>query len=85
MSWSAWALDVTRSTQDSRDWHVYRGVLSNGAYVYDQQQYPKQQYPECVGSKSLGLGVVTFLILSSSQQLIQLLNSQSPSQPPYGE
>jgi hypothetical protein len=85
MSWSSWVFDETRSTQDHRDWHVYRAILSNGAYLYDQRQYPKQQYPECVGSNTLGLRILKSLTLSSSQQLIQLLNSHPISQLPYSE
>jgi hypothetical protein len=44
--WSSWSLDLARSEQDYEHWHVYRAALVSGKYVYDQQQYPRQDYPK---------------------------------------
>jgi hypothetical protein len=45
-SWSTWGLDLARCDQDYEQWHVYRAAVVNGKYIYDQQQYQRQQYPE---------------------------------------
>ena len=46
MSFSSWGLDLARSDQDQDSWHVYRAAIVNGKYVYDQQHYLRQLYPE---------------------------------------
>jgi hypothetical protein len=46
MSFSSWSLDLARSGQDQENWHVYRAAIVHGKYVYDQQQYSRQLYPE---------------------------------------
>ena len=45
-SWTGWGIDLSRSELDYENWHVYRAAMVNNKYVYDQQQYPRQQYPE---------------------------------------
>jgi hypothetical protein len=47
-SWSPWTLDITRSSQDNDQWHVYRVEVLRGEYTsnYDQKAYSRSQFPK---------------------------------------